>query len=160
MRHRLYRYGNLPQALRQHYYQVELLLRSPDEPGNARWLERTMESGPLQCDYVGARALIISQRKEQPLPPKGISDGPRQYAPVPPPSRPGVITAEADLSSNELQDFNDNLPDILKAAAEMNSSVTFRLRMELTGTPQPSSEAIGKINRLLQEVSSKLKLVS
>jgi len=59
-----------------------------------------------------------------------------------------------------LQDFNDNLSDILKAAAEMNSSVTFRLRMELTGTPQPSSEEIGKINRLLQEVSSKLKLIS
>ena len=52
------------------------------------------------------------------------------------------------------------LSDILKAAAEMNSSVTFRLQMELTGTSHPSSEEIGKINRLLQEVSSKLKLVS
>lgn len=32
--------SNLPQALRQHYFQVELLLLAPDRDENARWLER------------------------------------------------------------------------------------------------------------------------
>lgn len=32
--------SNLPQALRQHYYQVEMLLRDPDDETNSRWLDR------------------------------------------------------------------------------------------------------------------------
>lgn len=32
--------SNLPQALRQHFFQVELLLRAPDDPTNARWLAK------------------------------------------------------------------------------------------------------------------------
>jgi alkylation response protein AidB-like acyl-CoA dehydrogenase len=32
--------SNLPQALRQHYFQVELLLRHADSPENGAWLER------------------------------------------------------------------------------------------------------------------------
>ena len=32
--------SNLPQALRQHFFQVELLLRAPDDDVNARWLAR------------------------------------------------------------------------------------------------------------------------
>jgi alkylation response protein AidB-like acyl-CoA dehydrogenase len=32
--------SNLPQALRQHFFQVELLLLAPDDADNARWLER------------------------------------------------------------------------------------------------------------------------
>lgn len=32
--------SNIPQALRQHYYQVELFLRAPQDEWNARWLAR------------------------------------------------------------------------------------------------------------------------
>jgi alkylation response protein AidB-like acyl-CoA dehydrogenase len=35
--------SNIPQALRQHYFQVELLLRSPDEPENRLWLRRVAD---------------------------------------------------------------------------------------------------------------------
>ncbi len=34
--------SNLPQALRQHCYQVELLLRDPADPVNAAWIERVV----------------------------------------------------------------------------------------------------------------------
>lgn len=35
--------SNLPQALRQHFFQVELLLRAPDAPDNAAWLARVAD---------------------------------------------------------------------------------------------------------------------
>jgi Protein of unknown function (DUF499) len=134
---------------------------------NARWLERSLDSGPVQCDYTGAPALklsVRSEQREQPAGPKEFADGSFQYtqvsSPSPSPARPGVLTADAALSSNELQDLIDALPDILKAAANINASATFRLRVELTPASQPSPDEVESLNKLLQETSPKLKLTS
>jgi hypothetical protein len=71
-----------------------------------------------------------------------------------------LIVAEAGLSVNELQDFNEKIGEILKAAAEINSKIAFRVRMELKAPSQPPQDALEKINKLLQEVSTELELRS
>jgi hypothetical protein len=126
---------------------------------NSRWLERSIDSGPVQSDYSGARALKICVRKDQPQQPKAPAEGPRSYTLTPPP-QPGLLVAEADLSSDKLQDFDEILPEILTATAETHSNITLRLRMELTAASPLPTEAIEKINKLLQEVSEDLKLHS
>jgi hypothetical protein len=125
---------------------------------NARWLERAADSGPL-TDYANARAVKICRRKEQTQSPKPVTEEPVTYAGISS-SRPGLLIAEAGLSVNELQDFNEKIGEILKAAAEINSKIAFRVRMELKAPSQPPQDALEKINKLLQEVSTELELRS
>jgi len=125
---------------------------------NARWLERAADSGPLS-DYTNARAVKICRRKEQAQSSKPVAEEPVVYTGIPS-SRPGLLIAEAGLSVNELQDFSDKIGEILKAAAEINSKIAFRVRMELKAPSQPPQDALEKINKLLQEVSTELELRS
>src|SRR5258706_1304111 len=126
---------------------------------NARWLERAADSGPLS-DYASARAVKICQRKEQAQQqPEPRTEQPVTYAGLSS-SQPGLLVAEAGLSVDELQDFYEKIGEILKAAAEINSKIAFRVRMELNASSQPPQDAVEKINKLLQEVSTELELRS
>ncbi len=115
----------------------------------ARFLERAVDSGPWPCDYAGARAVKISLPRVQPPPP-----------PPPPPDErepvPGVLVAEAPLRVDEIQNLNDVVADLTKAAVGLN--LQFTLRMELGPASQVSDETRAKVNVLLAEVSGKLRL--
>ena len=96
-----------------------------------------VDLGP--CDSSGARNVVIK------VPDKG-----------PPPTPPGgVITAEAVLEANGIQDLAENVHDIVLAA--VGNNLKFNLRIELGGETAPSSEVVNAINALLAEVSEDLR---
>src|SRR5215813_2211799 len=59
----------------------------------ARLIERTLDSGPWPCDYVGAEAIKLQVPHEPE----------REYPHNPTPPQPGMLVAEAELRLNELQ---------------------------------------------------------
>ena len=70
--------------------------------------------------------------------------------------RPGLLTAEAVLEANGIQDLADHVPEIAKAA--VGNDLKFSVRIELGGKGPPPSEAVEKINALLADVSDTLRL--
>jgi len=114
----------------------------------ARLLERTPDSGPWPCDYTGAYAVKLQvPRAPVPEPPQ---------RPAPPQPTPGVLVAEADLRLNEIQDLADAVANIGQAAVGFD--LKFRLRLELRGASRPPDDVVTKINLLLQEISTNLRL--
>src|SRR5207245_1288566 len=100
----------------------------------ARFLERTIDSGPWPCDYAGARAVKISLPHVQspPLPPPGVRE------PAAPTFTPGVLVAEAPLRVDEIQNLNDVVADLTKAAVGLN--LQFSVQVELGPAAQVSEE--------------------
>ena len=70
--------------------------------------------------------------------------------------RPGLLTAEAVLEANGIQDLADQVPEIAKAA--VGNDLRFNVRVEFGGEEPPSAEAVDRINALLAEVSDVLRL--
>jgi hypothetical protein len=113
----------------------------------ARLLERTPDSGPWPCDYVGAEALQL----------QGPHAPEREYPNIStPPLAPGMLVAEAELRLNELQDLADSIASIRQAAVGFD--LKFRLRLELSGASRPPDDMVAKINLLLQDISEQLRL--
>ena len=123
---------------------------------NSRWLERTVDSGPWPCDYVGASAVKASMRKEK-TSPAGPASVPSSYTPTPS-SRPDRLVAEANLSVYELQELNEQISALKRACTDAGLDPTFHLRIELHTSSQPAQEAVERINQILQEISGQLKL--
>ena len=69
-----------------------------------------------------------------------------------------MLTAEAALEANGIQDLADQIPAI--AAAAVGYDLKFNLRIELGGEEPPAAtaEAAAKINDLLAEVADGLRL--
>ncbi len=67
-----------------------------------------------------------------------------------------MLVVEAPLQVDEIQNLNDVVGDLTKAAVGLN--LQFTLRMELGPASQVSDETIAKMNELLAEVSEKLRL--
>jgi hypothetical protein len=122
----------------------------------ARLLERTVDSGPWPCDYAGARAIKVCEPREQPAP----QFAPHIPTPTPPPvlreSPPETLVAAAILQPGEIQNLNDQLGDLVKAAVGL--TLQFQLRIELGPAAKLSHETVDKVNELLFEVSEKLVL--
>jgi hypothetical protein len=114
----------------------------------ARLLERTPDSGPWPCDYVGAEALKLQVPHEPERKYPNIS--------APPSLAPGMLVAEAELRLNELQDLADSIASIRQAAVGFD--LKFRLRLELSGASRPPDDVVTKLNLLLQDISDKLRL--
>ena len=76
--------------------------------------------------------------------------------PPPPPRRPGVLTAEAELSSSQLQDLADAVGDILKLAVP--HQLKFTVKLELGGDATPDDKKVEAINSQLAKISDSLKL--
>ena len=83
---------------------------------------------------------------------KARDRGRQPYATKP----PGLLTAEAMLEANGIQDLADQIPEITKAA--IGNTLRFSVRVELEGTSPPDAEAVDRINQLLSEVSDDLRL--
>jgi len=122
----------------------------------ARLLERTVDSAIWPCDYAGARAVKVCVPREQPAP----QPGPHIPAPNPPnilrESAPETLVAAAILQPGEIQNLNDQLGDLVRAAVGLN--LQFQLRVELGPAAKLSHETVDKVNELLFEVSEKLVL--
>lgn len=109
----------------------------------AGWLELSAESASWPSDKLEAQYVVL-QIPQTPLPPTG-------------PTKPdGVLTAEATLEANGIQDLADQIPELLKAA--IGRELKFSVRVELGGESSPESESVERINSLLTEVAEELKL--
>jgi hypothetical protein len=107
----------------------------------ARMVEPTVDSVTWPCEYAVAQKMKLRLPAEVPSPP--------------PPSTNGLLVAEADLKPNEIQDLADKLPDIRRAAGEID--VKFHLRLELDGPGISASEEVVKeLNFLLAQIAKGL----
>ncbi len=117
-----------------------------DRALRARLLERTADSGPWPCPVSGAGAVKVRLPEASPIPPP----------PPPLPRRPGVLTAEAELSLSQLQDLADAVGDILKSAVP--HQLKFTVKLELGGDATPDNKKVEAINSQLAKISDSLKL--
>jgi len=110
----------------------------------ARYLVTNVDSASWPCEYPVAQYIRLGVPKEAP--------------PTTPPSfipQPGILTAEAELSPNELQDLADALGDIMKIVAGRNIKFNIRIGLEAEGV---NKEDIDKLNEIMQGVNDKLRL--
>lgn len=70
--------------------------------------------------------------------------------------KPGVLVAEAELATNEIQDLAEVIGNIRSAAA--GHELKFRLRIELGSPTHPPAEVVEKVDEILADVSSSLQL--
>ena len=123
-------------------------VRSALEDGiRARWIEIRDNDASWPCDFTGAQHVIFQ------VPEPAVHNGggkPYQRR------LPGLLTAEAVLEANGIQDLADQIPALAKAA--VGNDLKFNLRVEFGGEIAPNLEAVEEINALLAEVSDKLKL--
>ena len=64
--------------------------------------------------------------------------------------------ADVALKPNQLQDFVDVLPDVLKAAAGLE--IRFRMSVEIKSKERPADKTVADINKLLQTVDQSLRV--
>ena len=115
----------------------------------ARWIEPSDGSASWPCDFAGAQHVIL----QVPAGRGGSSVG-EGKPDTPKPT--GLLTAEAVLEANGIQDLADQIPDIVKAA--VGNDLKFNVRVEFGGETAPDSGSVEEINQLLSEVSDKLRL--
>ena len=108
----------------------------------AHWVELSADSAAWPCDLAGARYVTLVVPSDD-----KVGEARRQpYAGI----RPGVLTAEAVLEANGIQDLADQIPEIARAA--VGNDLKFTIRVELGGNVPPPADAVAKINELLAEV--------
>ena len=115
-----------------------------DAAFRARLLDRAAGGADWPCDYSRASGVTIT------MPQAGTAPTPQG-----PPSDTRV-SAEVALKPNQLQDFVDVLPDILKATA--GSEMSFRMTVEIKGKERPSDRTVANINKLLEGVDQSLRV--
>jgi hypothetical protein len=126
-----------------------VLRRAIDDAIKARWLELVPGSGAWPCEMAGASAVIL----RQPAAPGEMAESQRgEYVPKP----KGVYMSSATLEPSALQDLVDVLPDVVKAAAGV--PLQFQLSVTLGDGQEIRTETVESINKLLEEVSSDLRL--
>lgn len=106
----------------------------------AGWLELAEESGEWPCDKLGAQYVVLQAPQ----------------TPQPPPVPPGILTAEATLEANAIQDLAEQLPELLTAT--IGSELKFTVRIEVGGETSPESELVERVNSLLSEVADDFRL--
>ena len=123
-------------------------IRTAIEDGiKARWIEVSDEGTPWPCDVTSAQHVILQVPAGN-----GVSEVPGgSFRP-----KPGQLTAEAELEASGIQDLSDQIPEIMKAA--VGKDLKINVRIEIGGETPPDPETVEKLNKLLGEVSDKLKL--
>ncbi len=124
-------------------------VRSAIENGiRARWIEHCDGDAVWPCDLSGARHAFFQVPRNQEIHEvAGKLNTPKPQ---------GLLTAEATLEINEIQDLSDQVPEIIKAA--IGNDLKFNVRIELGGKTAPDPQTVETINTLLSEVSDNLKL--
>jgi len=116
------------------------------------YLERTPDSGPWPCNLANAASVLLLVPTAEAAPPVLTPSPGSQIREVP----PGVLIAEAELGTGEIQDLAEQVSEIKKAAVGL--PLKFQLRIELGGPTKPSGDAVERINLILQGISSDLCL--
>ena len=119
-----------------------------DDGIRARWIELSDSNVTWPCDINGAKHVDLQIPQNE----KIREDEKDRYQPTP----SGMLTAEAALEANGIQDLADQIPGITKAA--VGSNLKFNVRIEFSGETTPDPEQVEKINELLSDVSDDLKL--
>ena len=119
-----------------------------DDGIRARWIELSDSNITWPCDFNGAQQVVLQIPQNE----KIREDEKDRYQPTP----SGMLTAEAALEANGIQDLADQIPDIAKAA--VGNNLKFNVRIEFSGETTPDPEQVQKINELLSDVSDDLKL--
>ncbi len=123
-----------------------VLRQAIDSAINAHWLQLTRNSGPWPCDFSGAAGITLKEPDARKPPGPGGGE-----------ERESAFTASADLEPNELQDFTEVLPDILKAAT--GSTVRFHMRIVLEDEGSGVlPEQVSSLDELLAHVNPGLRL--
>lgn len=110
----------------------------------ARLLDRAAGGADWPCDYSRASGVSIV------MPKAGAAPAPQANA------RDTRASAEVALKPNQLQDFVDVLPDILKAGAGLEMS--FRISVEVKGKDRPPDKTVANVNKLLESVDRGLRI--
>ena len=129
---------NLPWSVVQ--FGIESGIRS-------RWIELSPDSGPWPCGFASAQFVQIQ------VPTQNLSDKRGGYGGQ---KRLGTVAAEANLEASGIQDLAEQIPALSLAA--VGNSLTFNIRIELSGDGPPDPEAIEALNSLLSRVSEQLRL--
>jgi hypothetical protein len=119
-----------------------------DDAVRSHWLEVAPGSGAWPCDVAGASAVILK-------PPAAVTEPrPGPYTPRP----QGIYDASAALEASAFQDLVEVLPDLLKIAAGI--PLQFRLSVTLGDGQEVGAEKIAAVNKLLETVSTELRLTT
>lgn len=121
-----------------------IVMRAIEGAIQGRLLERTGDSGAWPCDWAGASQVKLRVPTTDFPPP-----------PPPPPSK--RFSAEAEVTSGELQDLADNLSELIKAAAGLDLSIV--LRLELGDDAKPTPAQLAKLNEVLRSACGQLQFM-
>ena len=125
------------------------IVRAAIEDGiRARWIEVSGEGAPWPCDVTGAQHVVFQVPERTDV--REDPDGGFRTKPA------GQLTAEAELEASGIQDLSDQIPDIMKTA--VGTGIKFTVRIELGGETPPDTDKLEKLNKILSEISDKLKL--
>jgi hypothetical protein len=115
----------------------------------ARLLERTVDSAPWPCDAAGASAVLVRVPGKE-------AERARVQPPLDPAQpRPGVRQAQAELRASQVQDLAEQIGELGRIA--VGCELKYHLRIELGGKAV-TQETLDKLNKLLADVSSELRL--
>jgi len=111
----------------------------------ARFIELAPDSAQWPCDLAVAHHLKLRM----------VSDKPTVTVTTTKPEvKPGVRVAEAELQSNQIQDFADAIGDLQKAA--VGHGLNFRLRIELGGEKPAPDKIVVEVNHILGAIKGDL----
>ncbi len=119
---------------------------------SARILVRPVDSGHWPCDFAGASAVRLS------LPGKPPDEDRTPPIVVPPviEQRPGVVVAEAALTTAQVQDLADQVGELVRAA--VGHDVKLHFRIEVGGAKPIPADVLMRLNEILKEIAKDLRL--
>ncbi len=123
-----------------------VLRRAIDDAIRARWIELAANSSSWPCEMAAASTVTL----RQPAPIIDTGGGTVVVKPK------GVYSSSAEIQPNELQDLVDVLDDIVKAAVGV--PLRFQLQISLGGGEDIEVAKVEAVNKLLESVSSQLRL--
>jgi hypothetical protein len=123
-----------------------VLRRAIDDAIRARWIELAANSSSWPCEMAAASTVTL----RQPAPIIDTGGGTVVAKPK------GVYLSSAEIQPNELQDLVDVLDDIVKAAVGV--PLRFQLQISLGGGEDIEVAKVEAVNKLLESVSSQLRL--
>ena len=116
----------------------------------ARWIEVADAGAPWPSDFAGAQHVVLRKPGGR----GGFGEGEREdFKPKP----KGALVAEATLLEHDVQELNEQIPALSRAA--VGHGLKFHVRVEFgEGETRPDPETVKQVNALLAAVSEDLKL--
>jgi hypothetical protein len=123
-----------------------------DDAIKSRWLELDPNAGIWPSDFPGASAVLLK------LPAVKAVGGGAGAVDENEATKTGVYMSASQIEPSALQDLNDALPGIQKAAASAGAPLRFRLEIRLGDGKPIEPTKLAEINKLLEPISPDLRL--